>query len=271
MVRAPFYDENGIKKGAWSAEEDEKLRAYVQEYGHCNWRELPRYAGLLRCGKSCRLRWINYLRPDVKRGNYSKEEEQLILQLHQQYGNKWSMIATKLPGRTDNEIKNYWHTHLKKVKSNKNAKKHEEEEICSNKKPIQKRETTITSEDKTILTKEILPLSHQIFESSSFSTLSSEISTVTSNQESTQDSPPTPLFKFQEEPYDHHNNGDFWANPLFEAENYFEAESDQNSINFGFTGGFNHTYDFELLDENYLLDQAMKELPENYQSQLYLF
>ena len=184
---------------------------------------------------------------------------------------RWSMIATKLPGRTDNEIKNYWHTHLKKVKSNKNAKKHEEEEICSNKKPIQKRETTITSEDKTILTKEILPLSHQIFESSSFSTLSSEISTVTSNQESTQDSPPTPLFKFQEEPYDHHNNGDFWANPLFEAENYFEAESDQNSINFGFTGGFNHTYDFELLDENYLLDQAMKELPENYQSQLYLF
>jgi myb proto-oncogene protein len=72
------------------------------------------FAGLNRCGKSCRLRWTNYLRPDIKRGKFSQEEEQTILHLHSVLGNKWSSIAAHLPGRTDNEIKNFWNTHLKK-------------------------------------------------------------------------------------------------------------------------------------------------------------
>ncbi|KAG6738095.1 hypothetical protein POTOM_059654 [Populus tomentosa] len=114
MVKATLVDKNGLRKGAWSREEDDKLRVYVQKYGHWNWRQLPRFAGLSRCGKSCRLRWINYLRPDVKRGNFSDEEDNLIIQMHEELGNKWSIIAGKLPGRTDNEIKNHWHTNLSK-------------------------------------------------------------------------------------------------------------------------------------------------------------
>ncbi|GMP67037.1 hypothetical protein CsSME_00027160 [Camellia sinensis var. sinensis] len=122
MVRTPSFDKNGMKKGAWSPVEDNKLRAYIHRYGHWNWRELPKYAGLSRCGKSCRLRWMNYLRPNVKRGKYTKAEDDLIMELHEKLGNKWSAIAAKLPGRTDNEIKNHWHTHLKKrIKENQST------------------------------------------------------------------------------------------------------------------------------------------------------
>ncbi|KAK6919471.1 SANT/Myb domain [Dillenia turbinata] len=113
MVRTPC-EKNGVRKGSWTPEEDAKLIAYINRYGHWNWRQLPRFAGLKRCGKSCRLRWMNYLKPDIKRGNYTMQEEEIIISMHQQLGTKWSLIAGKLPGRTDNDIKNYWHTTLKK-------------------------------------------------------------------------------------------------------------------------------------------------------------
>lgn len=118
MGRAPCCSKEGLKKGPWSTKEDLLLTNYIQQHGEGQWRALPKKAGLLRCGKSCRLRWMNYLRPGIKRGNFSPEEEDLIVRLHSLLGNRWSLIAGRLPGRTDNEIKNYWNTHLiKKLKS----------------------------------------------------------------------------------------------------------------------------------------------------------
>ncbi|KAF4386734.1 hypothetical protein F8388_006689 [Cannabis sativa] len=115
MGRTPCCDKKGLKKGPWTAEEDETLVEYIKKNnGHGSWRSLPKLAGLLRCGKSCRLRWTNYLRPDIKRGPFTQDEEKLIIQLHGMLGNRWAAIASQLPGRTDNEIKNLWNTHLKK-------------------------------------------------------------------------------------------------------------------------------------------------------------
>ncbi|XP_016903025.2 transcription factor MYB97 [Cucumis melo] len=106
--------EGGLKKGPWTASEDAILMEYVRKNGEGNWNAVQRNSGLNRCGKSCRLRWANHLRPNLKKGAFSPEEERLILQLHAKYGNKWARMAAQLPGRTDNEIKNYWNTRVKR-------------------------------------------------------------------------------------------------------------------------------------------------------------
>ncbi|KAK3043045.1 hypothetical protein RJ639_002613 [Escallonia herrerae] len=102
MAYQEATQEKNLRKGPWLEQEDEQLTATCI------------HAGLRRSGKSCRLRWMNYLRPNLKHGLISEEEERIILQLHEQWGNKWSKIAQRLPGRTDNEIKNYWRSHLRK-------------------------------------------------------------------------------------------------------------------------------------------------------------
>ncbi|XP_010693237.2 transcription factor MYB30 [Beta vulgaris subsp. vulgaris] len=114
MGRPPCCDKEGVKKGPWTPEEDILLVSYIQEHGPGNWRAVPTNTGLLRCSKSCRLRWTNYLRPGIKRGNFTDQEEKMIIHLQALLGNRWAAIASYLPQRTDNDIKNYWNTHLKK-------------------------------------------------------------------------------------------------------------------------------------------------------------
>ncbi|VFQ65084.1 unnamed protein product [Cuscuta campestris] len=119
-------DDTDLRRGPWTVEEDFALINYIAHHGEGRWNSLARCAGLKRTGKSCRLRWLNYLRPDVRRGNITLEEQLLILELHSRWGNRWSKIAQHLPGRTDNEIKNYWRTrvqkHAKQLKCDVNSK-----------------------------------------------------------------------------------------------------------------------------------------------------
>ncbi|XWS08216.1 hypothetical protein CRYUN_Cryun41cG0060800 [Craigia yunnanensis] len=103
-----------LKKGPWTSAEDATLIDYVKKHGEGNWNAVQKHSGLFRCGKSCRLRWANHLRPNLKKGTFTQEEEQLIIELHAKMGNKWARMAAHLPGRTDNEIKNYWNTRIKR-------------------------------------------------------------------------------------------------------------------------------------------------------------
>ncbi|PKI48417.1 hypothetical protein CRG98_031192 [Punica granatum] len=114
-------ESTNVNRGVWSSKEDEILTNYVNLHGEGKWRTVALNAGLNRCAKSCRLRWLNYLKPGIKRGNISEDEEELIIRLHCLLGNRWALIAGRLPGRTDNEIKNYWNTILVK-KSHKHPR-----------------------------------------------------------------------------------------------------------------------------------------------------
>lgn len=144
MGRGPCCSkEAGLNRGPWSAKEDMLLTNYIQAHGEGQWRSLPNRAGLLRCGKSCRLRWLNYLRPGIKRGNITPDEEDLIIRLQSLLGNRWSLIAGRLPGRTDNEIKNHWNTHIVKRLKEKGIRPKQHKHISSSKKRTSRNRTEL--------------------------------------------------------------------------------------------------------------------------------
>ncbi|KAK0603731.1 hypothetical protein LWI29_008034 [Acer saccharum] len=114
-IEGNFGGVGHLKKGPWTSTEDAILVEHVNKYGEGNWNAVQKHSGLSRCGKSCRLRWTNHLRPNLKKGTFNQEEERRIIELHAKMGNKWARMAAELPGRTDNEIKNYWNTRVKRL------------------------------------------------------------------------------------------------------------------------------------------------------------
>ncbi|KAG8497822.1 hypothetical protein CXB51_006880 [Gossypium anomalum] len=104
MGRSPCCEKAHTNKGAWTKEEDDRLIAYIRAHGEGCWRSLPKAAGLLRCGKSCRLRWINYLRPDLKRGNFTEDEDELIIKLHSLLGNKRKLLNRGVDPMTHKQL-----------------------------------------------------------------------------------------------------------------------------------------------------------------------
>ncbi|MFQ6666675.1 hypothetical protein Gotur_032951 [Gossypium turneri] len=251
MVRAPFYDKNGMKKGAWSPEEDHKLRSYIEKFGHWNWRELPKYAGLERCGKSCRLRWMNYLRPDVKHGNYTEEEDALIMKLHQEYGNRWSMIAARLPGRTDNEIKNHWHARLKtRAKRNQTSSTDSQSESAHSWEGEGESMVIDTPPNMILESSRLSPTTSSSTEFSSFSPPPID-SGYTSNINLSGVAVEPPPYSSTEIYEDQRGGGDFWSEP-FVADNVYNQDGYPSSSlgrgGFDMPLPYDHFYDDDSPD-----------------------
>ncbi|XP_015584638.1 transcription factor MYB61 [Ricinus communis] len=182
-----------LRKGLWSPEEDEKLLNYITKHGHGCWSSVPKLAGLQRCGKSCRLRWINYLRPDLKRGAFSQQEENLIIELHAVLGNRWSQIAAQLPGRTDNEIKNLWNSCIKKKLRQRGIDPNTHKPLSEVESDKEKQNSSCKNIEKSsLVSNELNLIEAAAVANSKPSTAISSSTKMTSNNDSSSNLTPTP-------------------------------------------------------------------------------
>nr|AKN79616.1 MYBR1 [Gentiana rigescens] len=119
MRKPCYYESKCLNRGAYSRKEDQKHSTYINKHGNGRCYHIPKAPGRHCCGKSCRVRWVNYKKRakevKVKGGNnFGEDEEDIFIKLHALLGNRWSLIAGRLPGRTEKEVKNYWDSHLKR-------------------------------------------------------------------------------------------------------------------------------------------------------------